>query len=135
MRIINDDETPFTGTFKVDGYCFGDRLLEGVMFYADAKDGVVDFDTIRVGPDDVNYFSDLNEKKWLAAACEFIKETDALETLDGKENVWVENNDKPTCEPQAMNLEGLGSQSIKPRAITEISSEDFFASLKKKKKK
>lgn len=120
MKIVNDDESPFTGTFKFDGYSFGGRLLEGVYFHADATDGIVDFDSVRVAPDAANYFEDLNQKKWLAAAREFIKETDALETLDGKENVWVENENQSTIQPKPVNIQGL-------------SGADFLAHLKGKK--
>lgn len=45
----------------VDGYPVGDRLLEGVMFkyFPDGH--------IEISEDDADYFSNLNEEKWIGA--------------------------------------------------------------------
>ena len=59
-----------------DGYHFGDRLLEGVIFDAvlDDKGNV----SVSVQTESAAYFSDLNEKKWLAAALKYVQETDVV---------------------------------------------------------
>ncbi len=117
MKIRWEDETLFTGTFKFDGYVIGGRLLEGVFFHADAVDGIVDFDSIRVAPDAVDYFSGLNQKKWLNAAKRNIKEeTEAFDTLDGKDNVWVdlEDDEKSTSEPEMVSMMSM-SDIINPK--------------------
>ncbi len=46
----------------INGYDFGDRLLEGVMFRG-FPDGHVEID-----PEGAEYFKDLNQKKWLKEA-------------------------------------------------------------------
>lgn len=46
-----------------DGYPIGDRMLEGVMFEVRKNDdGTLD---VRISPDCADYFSQLNEAKWL----------------------------------------------------------------------
>ena len=60
----------------VDGYSFGDRILDGVVFEAT----IVDDDIRVVVRDDAKrYFEDLNQEKWLKAAKEHAKTTDVLE--------------------------------------------------------
>jgi len=54
------------GYALIDGYAFGDRLLEDVEFeIRKDKDGNL---TASVEPSAANYFSQLNEKKWLKEA-------------------------------------------------------------------
>lgn len=106
MRMINDDDTPFSGTFTFDGYCFGDRLLEGVIFHADSVDGEIDFDSVRISPNCADYFEQLNQKKWLKAAREFIKGYDGFDTLDGKSNVWTHPDDRPMSTIQPVEIFG-----------------------------
>ena len=59
----------------LDGYPFGDTLLEGVLFEVIIKNGEM---TIRVGDDDVDYMSDLNAKKWLKEAALDAVQSDVL---------------------------------------------------------
>lgn len=63
----NDDEVMLPeSTFSIDGYRFGNRLLEGVMF-----DVVFDDKKILscvVEERSATYFSGLNVKKWLKEA-------------------------------------------------------------------
>lgn len=54
----------------VDGYDFGDRLLEGVMFEIRIVKGKY---KAQVKKDCASYFDDLNTKKWLSE-CEFYAE-------------------------------------------------------------
>jgi len=71
------DEGLFTGVLQEDGYRIADRMLEGVTFLIDVKDGVIDPDSIRVLPSDADYFSDFNEEEWLKEAKEaFLQEED-----------------------------------------------------------
>ena len=56
----------------LDGYDFGDRLLEGVMFEVRvADDGTI---SIQVQEKHRSYFSQLNEQMWLEAAKERAEE-------------------------------------------------------------
>lgn len=55
----------------VDGYRFGERLMEGVMFKVEDKDGKPH--AIGVTDDCKDYFEDFNKDKWLRdceASCE-----------------------------------------------------------------
>jgi len=61
----------------LNGYAFGDRLLEDVMFQVrvdDKKQYMVCID-----PDSANYFAQFNEKSWLMKAHEYMKGADLLE--------------------------------------------------------
>ena len=53
--------------FLIDGYDFGDRLLEGIMFEIEfsANGKIV---SVKTDPDAEAYLDDLNKKKWLKAA-------------------------------------------------------------------
>lgn len=59
----------------IDGYGFGDRLLEGVKFRVSVDAGVV---TVVVDPQDERYFADLNQTKWLKEAKQFAIEEDTM---------------------------------------------------------
>jgi len=59
-------EIPFV---TVDGYWFGDRLLEGVLFKVEDKDGKPH--ALGVTRQSRAYFEDLNEAKWLKACEDF----------------------------------------------------------------
>lgn len=52
--------------FVIDGYDFGDRLLEGVLFEVEFKDNKVV--SVKVEEDSKDYFDDLNKTKWLKEA-------------------------------------------------------------------
>jgi hypothetical protein len=58
----------------VDGYEFGDRLLEGVNFIVEDRDGKPH--AIGVDEQARDYFNDLNTKKWLEACEEFCQDLD-----------------------------------------------------------
>lgn len=91
---------------KVDGYQFGDRLLEGVMFIITVQDdGTL---KAEVEEDAKVYMADLNEKKWLKAALQEAEDTDifyganneaeeyCLYDTEGKLNF---NNGQPPIQP------------------------------------
>ena len=66
-----------------DGYQFGDRQLEGVMFRAFIKDGKLKVELAK--KEDEGYFKTLNTKMWLKAALEHaLEEADIFsKTPDG----------------------------------------------------
>ena len=92
--------TPFTHGY-VDGYSFGDRLLEGVIFkiYVDQKGKL----RAQVHPDSAKYFSKLNTKKWLKEAVEFAKCNDLFQSdpEENEDDVILYNHSKPFNEQQA----------------------------------
>lgn len=53
--------------FLVDGYSFGDRLLEGVMFEVEF-DNNGDITSVKVEDESADYFEQLNTEYWLGAA-------------------------------------------------------------------
>lgn len=60
----------------LDGYGVGDRLLEGVMFECRQNDDNT-FD-VAISPKHAEYFSKLNEKKWLGEIKEAAKHQDVF---------------------------------------------------------
>ncbi len=54
----------------IDGYSVGDRLLEGVEFHVEIKDGKLKVSTPM--PHDIEYMKDLNEKRWHKAIIEAV---------------------------------------------------------------
>ncbi len=77
----------------IDGYTFGDRLLEGVKFIITIdKKGKFH---AEVHPEDKSYMEDFNEKKWLKRAVEYVEDD-----RDGfEDDVWIEwdEDDEPTA--------------------------------------
>lgn len=73
---------------EFDGYAFGDRLLEGVIFIGelDAKSRAV----ISISPDCKSYFRDLNQKKWLTEAKKYLEGTDIVSCFKCKDDCGVE---------------------------------------------
>lgn len=86
MAKWSNDNGPITGTIEIDGYSFGDVLLEGVMFRADVKDGKVK--KVYVRPEDESYFSGLNKKHWLKEAKEEFEKTDIANIVGTEEEVF-----------------------------------------------
>lgn len=71
----------------VNGYDFGDRLLEGVLFKIIIENN--EFKAVDVEPGAKEYFSQLNQKKWLKEATDFAKQLDVFIAPDGKSDAWV----------------------------------------------
>mgnify|MGYP001605314644 CR=1 FL=1 len=100
---FEDDDGKRYSESKIDGYNFGDRLLEGVEFIIKIKDGDL---VVSVDKEDKEYLSDLNEKRWLGAAKAYALENDVFEgpngkelclmTIDGKLNYEDTEQPKPT---------------------------------------
>ena len=58
----------------MDGYPFGDRLLEGVMFIV-----ILDDDhkaSVKIAPDYADYFSQFNEAHWYPIAKRYAEKND-----------------------------------------------------------
>jgi hypothetical protein len=75
----------------MDGYAFGDRLLEGVMF--EVRVGKKGLD-VKVADDCEEYFSGLNTKKWLKAAKEHAQENDIATCPRCQEDVDAQPEEK-----------------------------------------
>jgi hypothetical protein len=84
-----------TKSAMVDGYCFADRLLEGVMFVITIQeDGSL---KASVREQDKDYMSNLNENKFNSLAVQYAERTDCFFGLDNEENqefslIDIENN-------------------------------------------
>lgn len=108
--IITDDKTPYTGTIVVNGYQVAGTLLEDVIFLADVVNGIPDLNTIRVDSDCADYFSTLNQDKWLQEIREYIAdENEHFETIDG-EDVWVDSGAQTVIEP--IEIEALTIEDV-----------------------
>ena len=82
----NDYVTPRKEAM-IDGYNFGDRLLEGVMFIISiGEDG---FLSAKTHSDDKKYMSRLNEAVWLEKAVEYSEMHDFFEGLDGVDELGL----------------------------------------------
>jgi hypothetical protein len=51
--------------FSINGYSVGDRLLEDVMFDIQIVNGTIN--SVSCRKEDLDYFEDLNQSKWLEA--------------------------------------------------------------------
>lgn len=78
-------EIPFA---FIDGYSFGDRLLEGAMFKITiTKDNKFKAETL---PKDKDYLDGLNMKKWMKAALEYVKDNDIFFVdANCNEEAWI----------------------------------------------
>lgn len=74
----------------LNGYFFGDRLLEDVYFECTIVDDEIR--VLGVIDEDKQYFSQLNEAMWLAAAQACATDRDIFATKDG-EDVWIEEGE------------------------------------------
>lgn len=81
----------------VDGYPFGDRLLEGVMFVVEDKNGKPH--AISVVNDAKYYFSNLNEKRWLKACEGFCEHLDIAQCPKCGDDMVVWGNTLITSPP------------------------------------
>lgn len=68
-----------------DGYNFGERVLEGVMFIASID--VYGNLSVKVDPNSESYFNTLNTKMWLKKALEAAKAQDVFEGMNGEEDI------------------------------------------------
>ena len=86
--LLDEDEQPLPDGmfFYVDGYDFGDRVLEGVNFKASLEtNGTV---LIIHGTDSNDYLSTLNAKKWMDKAWDYVSEVDMV-TDQRRQAEWL----------------------------------------------
>ena len=103
-------------TVLVDGYWFGDRILEGVMFEVMDKDGKPE--AIGVTKECVDYFNDLNTKKWLKACEHFCEGLDIAQCPKCGDDVVVWGNSIVT-----------GIKSPEPKMIPMMRGDDFLRQI------
>lgn len=96
----------------VDGYYFGDRLLEGVNFKVKDKDGKPN--SVGVTDECIEYFEDLNKNKWLKICDDFCEDLDIAQCPKCGDDVVVWGNPIIT-----------GIKPPEPRAIPTIRGSDF----------
>ncbi len=80
---FKNDNGNFANEAYFDGYPFGDRLLEDVTFKGIVKDGKL---SVEITESDADYFSDLNQKKWLNEAKSWLEDM-----KEGDENLTDAN--------------------------------------------
>jgi hypothetical protein len=92
-KVVGDDPFTITPTnyAVVNGYSFGDRLLEDVRFKI-TIDANGTFHA-EVFPQYKEYFNDLNTTKWLAEACRFAQTVDVYE--DENDEIIFYDDEKP----------------------------------------
>lgn len=76
---INETQAREVDVLYLDGYNFGDRLLEGVIFQIRVAPGGDNL-AVSVDGQDEKYLKDLNSRKWLNEAREYALTTDVLST-------------------------------------------------------
>lgn len=76
---INETQAREVDALYLDGYNFGDRLLEGVIFHVRVAPGGDDL-AVSVDGQDEKYLKDLNARKWLREAKKHALTTDVLAT-------------------------------------------------------
>ena len=103
---------------QFDGYHFGDRLLEGVMFIASVEDGKL---AVRFKEPHDPYLKRLNKKEILEEALEFAEGNDIFQCCDCGEDSWID-----TGEPIPPAQEGTIGVAV---PVTNIM--DFMQGLTK----
>ncbi len=103
-QFMTEDGKPVTD-IKVDGYGFGDRLLEGVYFTGQWNDKAKRYKVIGVVDSSKDYFDGLNKKKWLKAAEDYMNDTDGAEDMDG--NFLERERDETPIPLKRINLGNL----------------------------
>lgn len=103
----------------IDGYSFGDRLLEDTHFIIKInKNGKFRAET---HPDSKRYMGDLNEKKWLKEAEIFSEQNDIFMHPDFEkgvhDDVWIEDADEPGI---IQNEKKPIQMDLKPMSLTDV---------------
>lgn len=94
-----------------DGYPFGDRVLEGVMFKATIGDS--GHMSVTIAPSCAEYFSNLNEKKWLKEAVDFAMDSDMFqEREDGGEELELVEDKAPGVRSKASYIRLVKAQGF-----------------------
>lgn len=80
----------------VDGYDFGDKLLEGILFRIVIENNK--FTCNQVDLESFDYFETLNKKMWFKSAVTFAKQNDIFIAPNGNSDAWIvdeEGNENP----------------------------------------
>jgi len=96
----------------VDGYGFGDRVLEGVLFEIRFAKGAKKYKA-TVESSAKEYFSTLNEKMWLKRAEEYVQGTDAASCPKCGDDVAM-NEDSVRPEPKPLMVKMSNIADILP---------------------
>ena len=103
---FSDNNGNILKTIKVNGYDYGDRLLDGVMFNVSVNDkGKLE---IKVIDEDADFFSDFNEKKWYNTILDDINENgedNNIRDVNTGEIVFLveDDNNTQTTSPSKNN--------------------------------
>lgn len=118
----------------IDGYSFGDRLLEGVMFIISiTKDGEL---KAKVQDSDKDYFSDLNEERWLASAVSHAEENDIFYKVNQKGSSVLNSGDLVLKDINGKLSSDNGKPEREPIMIGKtINGKDLMAEINKNIKK
>ena len=103
MKFVDEDGETVKYAY-VDGYNFGERLLEGVIFCLTIKDDKVTADIRKA---DASYMKQLNKKMWVKEAVKYaVKGGDLTSTAEGGKEVRLKNKTKK--DPCACPYESTG---------------------------
>ena|SRR3990172_1706272 len=92
----------------VDGYGFGERVLEGVLFEIRFAKGAKKYKA-TVEASAKEYFSTLNEKMWLKQAEDYAKDADMASCPKcGEDIVMNEDLERPEAKPIETKLHSFG---------------------------
>ena len=75
----------------MDGYFFGDRLMEDVMFVVTLDDSHKA--TVRISEKDADYFKQFNAEEWYKQGREFAEENDFFTCPKCQGECWPEDMD------------------------------------------
>lgn len=78
-----NEKWQFVPIVTCDGYSFGDRLLEGVIFYFEWNNELEQYKYSHTDAGD--YMEQLNVPYWVEVAEDYIQSTDMCESPDGQE--------------------------------------------------
>jgi hypothetical protein len=99
------EECGNTRTFQVDGYDFGDRLLEGVMFSVAIREGKLKC----IGYPKDGYTGTLNMDHWMRVCNDYLKDADFVycKKCNAPVSVQVEKKKKEQKLPQPLMVEAM----------------------------
>lgn len=106
-----------TNKITVNGYNYGDTLLEDVLFDIEIKEGELE---IKVQNSSKEYFSQLNEEHWYSTILETFEEGEPIFTENGEEMVLIlenENISNLTNNLQSQNIVPINNSLLNELGI------------------
>lgn len=88
---ICDTGELFTGTVVYPGYWVADTALEGVDFFVNVKDGVLQEKTVRVDSRYKSYFEEFNQELMYERVIKGITEAEILEVRNSEQEVYIDD--------------------------------------------